>query len=161
MDNDTFNAEIINIFSDGGARGNPGPAAIGFLIKDNQLKLIQKGSEFIGNATNNVAEYKAVIAALASLQTLSNLNSINRINFNVDSLLVAKQLMMQYKIKNNNLVILFNQVKYYENKLGFNILANNDNNLFKNKIIKYQYIPREQNKEADSLVNLVLDSFLQ
>ena len=135
----------IKIYCDGGARGNPGPAGVGFIAKSNNEILI-KYSLFIGKATNNVAEYTAVLKAmewLASNETIEQLN--NEINFYLDSLLVVKQLGGYYKIKNLALKKLAVKIKNIQTKITAKI--------------KFVHIPREKNLQADRLANLAMDNF--
>lgn len=129
---------MVEIFCDGGARGNPGPAAYGFVVKKDD-RLIHVEGGFIGNATNNFAEYTSVIKALEWLE--QNLKGGN-LNFYLDSQLVASQLSGIYKIKNANIRLLVVKVRSLETSFGQ---------------ISYQYIPREKNKEADKMVNIALD----
>lgn len=132
----------LKVYSDGGARGNPGPAASAFIVLRSN-KVIQNESKYLGNATNNFAEYTGVLMALKWLK--DNLeNSKEQIHFLLDSELVVNQLKGKYKIKSENLKPIINQIKTVEK----NIL---------NEII-YYYIPREKNKLADYLVNKVLDA---
>ncbi len=132
----------LNVFTDGGARGNPGPAAVGFVVKDEQGKVLQEGSEFIGRATNNVAEYQAVIKALEWI--ISNIRyQISNIDFFLDSKLIVNQLNGLFKIKNLNLRNLIIKIRRLEKKI--------DGKIF------YYFIPREKNKEADLLVNQALN----
>jgi len=131
----------LKINTDGGSRGNPGPAAIGVIIKDQNHKLIHKFGAVIGQATNNIAEYQAVIAALEWLNKSSL--SIKSISFFLDSTLVVNQLNGLWKVKDPNLrqkVILIRQL---EAPLKCNII--------------YQAIPREKNFEPDLLLNQALD----
>ncbi|QQG47662.1 MAG: ribonuclease HI family protein [Candidatus Woesebacteria bacterium] len=136
----------IKIFTDGGARGNPGPAASAFVVFDSTDKEIYKSSKFIGLTTNNVAEYKALLMALDWLKFFQNLKDLNLINFYLDSELVVKQLTGIYKIKSPDLIPLTLNIKEQEKLI--------------NKKIIYQHIPRGQNKLADKLVNLALDKEL-
>lgn len=126
------------IYTDGGARGNPGPSGIGVAIFDKDKKLIATHKEFIGYATNNQAEYKAVILALEKASVLGAKN----INFFLDSLLVVKQLRGEFRMKNEGLKPLQQQVFRLSNKFSS---------------INYSYVPREQNKVADKLVNEAID----
>jgi ribonuclease HI len=126
------------IYTDGGARGNPGPAAIGGVIYDEKKNKLTEISEFIGHATNNQAEYQAVLAAIKKAKTLE----AEEIEFYLDSKLAANQLSGNFKIKNKGLASLFVQV--YNETLNF-------------KKVSFHYIPREQNKEADRLVNQALN----
>ncbi len=132
----------LTIFCDGGSRGNPGPAGIGVVIeKDKQEKKISK---FIGEATNNQAEYKAVIEALKWIEeNKSQLGPDLNIECFLDSKLVVEQLNQNYKLKNEGLKPLFWQIRDLTLKLGGKI--------------SFQYIPREKNAEADKLVNIALD----
>ncbi len=128
------------VFTDGGARGNPGPAAAAFIVKDNQGKILAKVAKFIGRTTNNVAEYAAVIEALKWI--LKNVQMFKysnvKINFFLDSNLVVNQLNGFFKIKDNKLRDLIIKVRQLERETGGNIL--------------YYFIPREKNKDADFLV---------
>lgn len=128
------------IHSDGGARGNPGPAAIGVVIeKDGNL--VATISECVGETTNNQAEYLAVIAGLEKAQTLG----AEEVECILDSELVVKQLRHEYKVKHKDLTPLF--VKAHNLALSF-------------KKITFRHVRREENKEADALVNKALDSLL-
>jgi ribonuclease HI len=126
------------IYTDGGARGNPGPAGIGAVIYDEDKNIIAEISEYIGETTNNQAEYKAVIAAINKAKELG----VQELEFVLDSELVVKQLNREYKVKNGDLAPLFVQI--YNAVLGF-------------KKVTFKHVPREQNKEADKLVNQALD----
>jgi len=131
----------IKIFTDGGARGNPGPAAIGIVIKDENGRLLKSIGESIGRATNNQAEYQAVIRALDYV--VSEIGEAE-IEIFLDSQLVACQLNGEYKIKDPGLKPLFYRVREQVMKLGGKV--------------SFIHIPREKNKEADLLLNQVLDS---
>lgn len=148
--------ESFSVFCDGGARGNPGPAAAGFLVKDPQDKILVKKGKYIGKTTNNVAEYQAVIEALEWLRQnqkkifnsfLEKTKKPLIINFYLDSLLVVSQLNGKFKIKNLTLKKLAILVKQMERKIKTPIF--------------YFHIFREKNKEADSLVNKALDNILK
>lgn len=127
------------IHTDGGARGNPGPAGIGVVIevagKTHQFK------EFIGRATNNQAEYRAVLLALQEAKQLG----LTHLNFILDSELVVKQLQREYKIKDPELGKLFVQI------------WNLSQEFFE---VNYRHVRREQNREADKLVNDAIDAAL-
>jgi len=135
-------AHQLNIYTDGGARGNPGPAAIGVVIKDQDNKLLHQFSSCIGKTTNNVAEYQGVISALEHLITTKS--KPQSINFFLDSTLVVNQLNGLWKVKDANLRQLVISVRQLEGTLNTNI--------------KYTAIPRQKNHEADSLLNQALDS---
>lgn len=133
----------IQVYCDGGARGNPGPAASAYLVIKNGEVLMKKG-EFLGKATNNVAEYTAVVNALSYLsKNLSSVSNESEIRFYLDSELVVRQLTGIYKVKDVNLSKLFLEVKNLEKKL--------------NKKIIYKHVRRSENSEADFLVNTTLD----
>ncbi len=134
----------IAIYTDGGARGNPGPAAIGTVIaKEGQV--FKKYSHFIGRATNNQAEYEAVIFALKKAKLLFGKKKVKEmgIDFFLDSELVVKQLNHQYKIKEKDLQPLF--IKIWNLIIDFSQ-------------VNFKHIPRGKNKEADRLVNEALDN---
>jgi len=127
------------ICTDGAARGNPGPAAIGATIKDEQDRLLASISRCIGSTTNNQAEYRAIIAALEKAISLG----AREVSLKADSELVVRQLNGQYRVKNQALIPLYQQVKNLSGSLaGFTIA----------------YIPRARNAEADSLANRALDA---
>lgn len=128
----------IIIFSDGGARGNPGPAGIGAVLYDEHKKIIAEISEYLGETTNNQAEYRALIAALKRATSLK----AEEVTCYLDSELVVKQLNREYKIKNKDLAPLFLEV--YNLSLGF-------------RKITFTHIPREQNSAADRLANEAMD----
>jgi len=134
----------LTIYTDGGARGNPGPAAIGVVIYQ-EGQPFKKYSEFIGTATNNEAEYQAVIFALKKVKLLFGKKKAKKmeIEFFIDSELIVKQINHQYKIKEENLQPLFIKV--------WNLMLDFDQ-------IKFSHIPREKNKEADRLLNQELDA---
>lgn len=134
----------LSIFCDGGARGNPGPAAIGFVVFQNN-KIVHKFSKRIGETTNNVAEYQAVIAALEWLsKNYPIIQSSNQlINFYLDSQLIVNQLNGNFKIKNSNLQKLIVRAKNLERKISGEI--------------SYSYVSRRKNKIADALVNQALN----
>lgn len=129
---------ILTIYTDGGSRGNPGPAAAGAIIYNGQIKGGEYG-KYIGIATNNEAEYQAIILALEKAKMLK----AKQINFFLDSELAVKQLNHQYKVKNEKIIPLF--IKIWNAMLDFDKIS-------------FSHIPREKNREADSLVNKILDS---
>jgi len=138
------------VFADGGARGNPGPAAIGFIIKDSSGKTLTKVGKYIGKATNNVAEYRSVIEALKwiknnlqfTIPKESRAASIYNLQFFLDSKLIVNQLNGIFKIKNSDLRNLIIKVRQLEKEVGGNV--------------SYSFILREKNEEADGLVNQTL-----
>lgn len=130
---------MYNIYSDGGARGNPGPAAIGFVVYEKD-KEIHKDKKFIGEQTNNYAEYFAVIDAM-NYCINNNLHTCE-IKFFLDSQLVVKQLNKEYKIKDENLKKMAKTIFTLLNKFTY---------------VSFTHIPRADNKAADKLVNEALD----
>ena len=144
----------LSIYCDGGARGNPGLAAIGFVVYKDR-KIIHKSSKKIGETTNNVAEYQAVIAALDWLINQSTIPGLafgspragshlpSAISFYLDSQLIVNQLNGNFKIKNSNLQKLIVRAKNLERKI--------------NEEISYSYVSRRRNNIADALVNQALN----
>jgi ribonuclease HI len=126
---------VIN--SDGVSRGNPGQAAIGVIIKDERGWLIASISQRIGWATNNQAEYRAIIAALEKALALN----AGQVELNSDSELVVRQIKGQYRVRKKELRPLYERAKELESRLAdFSI----------------KHVPREQNWEADKLANAAL-----
>jgi len=133
------------IHADGGSRGNPGLAAYGAIISDETGSQIVRLGKPIGITTNNQAEYGGVIAALETIkQLISAGKQFSSIEFYLDSDLLVNQLSGLYKIKSPELAVLAIKAKNLEKEISVSIT--------------YKYIPREQNKMADKIVNQVLDS---
>lgn len=130
----------VTVYSDGGARGNPGPAAIGVLICDEKGEMLTDHGETIGETTNNVAEYTAVLVGLE----LAKKFKPDEVDYYVDSELVARQISGQYKIKMPHLQTLCRQVKEKEKFF---------------KKVKFTQVPRthEKLRYVDRLVNQALD----
>ena len=128
----------LKIFTDGGARGNPGPAAIGVVIKNEQGKILASYGEYLGEQTNNYAEYTGIISGLKKAKKLG----ADQVDCFLDSKLVVEQLNGKWKIKEPGLQKLF-------------VKAFNASSKFKKTTFKHVY--RENNVEADRLVNEVLD----
>lgn len=132
------------IYTDGGSRGNPGPAGVGFVIYDEKGEILKKHGEAIGQATNNEAEYRALILALKKIKALFGKDKMKsaQIEIRMDSELIINQLSHKYKIEDAKMQLLFLQV--------WNLLID---------FGSYDFIsiPREQNSEADKLVNQALD----
>ncbi len=126
------------MYSDGGARGNPGKAATAFFIFE-EKNLIAFDGEYLGVTTNNIAEYKALLLGLQ----YSLKKGIKNINCKLDSELVVKQLKGEYKVKNAGIKPIFEEIK--------SMLSNFDS-------VNFEHIKREKNKNADKLVNVILDS---
>ena len=128
------------IYADGASRGNPGPAAIGAIIKDERGRLMTSISQRIGRATNNQAEYRAIIAALEEATRLG----ARQVEIKTDSELVVKQIKGEYRVKKATLKPLYQQVKQQQGSLeGFTIT----------------HILRQQNIEADNLANKALNGY--
>lgn len=136
---DMSNKKLV-IYTDGGARGNPGPAGIGAVLKNEDGKIVATISRYIGETTNNQAEYRAVIVALEKASEFG----VEEIEIFMDSELVVNQLNQKFKVKNKGLAPLF--VETWNLSLGF-------------KKITYRHVRREMNKEADKLVNKAIDSY--
>jgi len=125
------------ICADGASLGNPGLAAIGATIKDEQGRLVASVSQRIGRTTNNQAEYRAVIAALGEAAKLG----ATEVNVYLDSELIVRQINGKYRVKKPALKPLYQQVKQWQSKLeSFTITC----------------IPRQQNKEAHNLAHSAL-----
>jgi len=134
----------ITVHTDGGARGNPGPAAIGVYITDASGQVVREVKETIGNATNNFAEYQAVATALEVLkQIYGQATKTTQFEIKLDSELVQRQLAHVYQIKEPGLVPLFIMIH--------NLRVSNFPHL------SFTHVPRAKNKEADRLVNEALD----
>jgi len=135
----------IIIYTDGGSRGNPGPAAIGVVFCNEKNQIIKKYSQYLGeNLTNNEAEYQAVIFALKKFKALfgKKLAKNTEIELRLDSELLIKQLEGEYKILEPKIQPLF--IAVWNLKLDF-------------QKVKFKLISREKNKEADQMVNEELD----
>jgi len=127
------------LFTDGGSRGNPGPAAAGIFLCTPDKSFVKEVGVYLGKGTNNEAEYKAL---LIGLKTAAKYSAKNLVCF-LDSELLVKQLNGVYKMKNKRLKVFFDEIKMLEK--GF-------------EVVNYKHVPREKNKKADSLVNEVLDN---
>lgn len=133
------------IYCDGGSRGNPGPSASAYVVTDDE-KLIHKEGKFLGINTNNYAEYQAVLMAINWISNESMFKDYKKeIIFNLDSQLVERQLNGFYKVKNETLKILHDDIKTKLQKLKLNI--------------SFKWNFRSNNTLADSLVNEELDKF--
>jgi ribonuclease HI len=123
---------------DGGARGNPGPAAIAAVIEDGSGEVLEERSEAIGTATNNIAEYRALLLGIERAAALG----AERLELIGDSELIVRQVKGEYKVKDENLRTLHRQVR--EALEGFEVWS-------------IRHVRREENAEADRLVNEELD----
>ncbi len=133
-----FADEILVIYTDGGSRGNPGPAAIGFVVGG------RKYGEAIGHTTNNVAEYRAVISALKKAKQLLGKSVAKKtaLDIRMDSKLIVEQMNGRYKILEPDLQTLF--LELWNMKQDF-------------KSAHFSHVPRAENKDADAMVNQALD----
>jgi ribonuclease HI len=123
---------------DGGSRGNPGPAAYGVVIRNGKGEIVARLKKYIGQSTNNVAEYFGLIAALDYAQA----HGIRTLRVESDSELMVKQMRGQYKVKSADLMPLFERAKKMSQAL---------------ESFRIDHVYREQNREADALVNQALD----
>ncbi|MCX6760690.1 MAG: ribonuclease HI family protein [Candidatus Nealsonbacteria bacterium] len=136
----------IIIYTDGGSRGNPGRAAIGVVFCNEKGQVCKKYSDYLGdNLTNNEAEYQAVVFALQKFKALfgKKLAESSEVEMRMDSELLVKQLNGEYKVLEPKIQELF--LKVWNLKIDF-------------QKVRFNFIPRERNKEADALVNECLDS---
>ena len=127
------------LFTDGGSRGNPGPAAAAYVLETEDGHVLAAHGEVIGVATNNVAEYRALVAGLAKALELG----VDELDVVSDSELVVKQMNGEYKVKNAALVDLSLEAAKIARQLGK---------------VRYRAVRRTQNELADSLVNEALDA---
>jgi ribonuclease HI len=129
---------MIVAYIDGGARGNPGPAGYGVRIEDEMGGLITEFSGFLGSATNNVAEYNGLLAALRYARDHGH----RKVRIKSDSELLVKQMRGEYRVKNAGLQPLFQQARTLAEDLDR---------------VVYEHVRREQNKDADRLANVAMD----
>jgi len=129
---------MLEVFADGGSRGNPGHAAYGFVVKKDGMIVKEEGG-YLGIETNNFAEYTALVKALTYLESGAKGEEIHVF---LDSQLVVSQLSGIYKVKSPKIRELVIKVRELEPAF---------------KVVKYQHILRDKNKEADRLVNIALD----
>jgi len=134
--------KILKVYTDGGARGNPGPAAIGIVVKNQNGQTIFQQGRAIGWATNNQAEYQALIAALSWIK--DNHPQAEKIDFFLDSQLVVSQMQGKYRVKSAKIKPLWQKAKQLETSLP-------------PVKVDYHLIPRSLNHEADRLLNQALD----
>lgn len=131
---------VLHLYTDGGSRGNPGESAIGCVLVDPlEGKVLKEYKEAIGIFTNNVAEYRALIAGL---ELAKNFHP-NRLVCHLDSELIVKQLSGEYRVKMHTLQPLIEEIRELES-----IFAD----------VSYVHVPRDENKKADMLVNQALDA---
>lgn len=136
----------IIVFTDGGARGNPGPAALGVYIQDESGKELASIGKTLGETTNNVAEYSAIVEGMNWLLQNKQRLEIKKVSFYMDSQLAYSQLNGIYKVKDPRIREFVFEIRKKENELGVPIT--------------YAHIRREQNTKADFMVNQALDNQL-
>lgn len=136
---------MYTLYTDGGARGNPGPAGAGAVIFDRNLKKIAEAQKFLGVQTNNWSEYEAVIIGLERLKEIVPASELpsTKVLVRLDSQLVQRQLMGEYRVKDPELYKQYLKIK--------NILTTT----FPNTV--FEHVRREQNTEADKLANQAMD----
>jgi ribonuclease HI len=127
------------LFTDGGARGNPGPAAYGFVLETEDGTVLAAEGEAIGNATNNVAEYSGLIAGLQKAVELQ----LPEVEVVSDSELMVKQMRGEYRVKNEALRELYDEATALARRVGN---------------VEYRHVKRAHNELADKLVNDALDA---
>jgi probable phosphoglycerate mutase len=128
------------VWTDGGARGNPGPAGYGVVVTDRDGQVLAELSEGIGWATNNVAEYQGVLAGLRQARLLG----APRVLMRADSLLVVNQQLGRWKVRNEGLRPLADEARRLAR--GF-------------QRVTWQHVPRERNRRADALANRAMDRY--
>lgn len=131
---------LLKIYCDGGARGNPGPAAAGVAVLDEHDTVIAEFGHYLGEATNNFAEYKAVILAFEKLKDFR----ADKVEFYLDSELVVRQLNGQYRVRHATLQPLHAAIQHEIKQFG--------------RPVSFTHVPRALNKLADAQVNHVLDA---
>jgi ribonuclease HI len=129
---------LIVAYIDGGSRGNPGPAGYGVRIEDEQATLVEELRGALGVATNNVAEYHGLLAALAWAAE----RGVAALEIRSDSELLVKQMLGVYRVKNPGLQPLHQQARLLATRVGR---------------VRFQHVRRELNKDADRLANLAMD----
>jgi ribonuclease HI len=127
------------LFTDGGARGNPGPAAYGYVLEAEDGTMLASHGEYIGSATNNVAEYSGLVAGLRKAVELQ----VAEVEVVSDSELMVKQMRGEYRVKNEALREFFIEAGRLARQVG---------------IVEYRHVRRAHNEEADRLVNEALDA---
>ncbi len=128
---------MYTLYFDGCSKGNPGPAGAGYVIVNDEGEEMMSGRKFLGNATNNIAEYKALIFGLKNAVS----NNITNLNVKGDSKLIIEQVTLRWKCKSENLKPLLKKCLEYVK-------------LFDD--VTFEWIPRDENKRADILCNLAL-----
>lgn len=132
-------SKVFVLYTDGGARGNPGPAGAGALLLAPDGTEVEAISAYLGEQTNNQAEYRALLLGLQAAID----NDVQELDVRMDSELIVKQMKGEYKVKNHGMKILHDQAKLLVAKFD---------------VVNFSHIPREQNSDADALVNQAIDA---
>ncbi|MBI4436838.1 MAG: ribonuclease HI family protein [Candidatus Omnitrophica bacterium] len=135
----SYEDEFVSLFIDGASRGNPGPAGIGVVFRNGTNHTLKEFGKFIGETTNNVAEYTALIYGLQE----ALIQKVKRVTVYTDSELLARQIQGKYKVKEPHLKVLRDQVRYLIQ--GFNRFG-------------IHHLPRRENRQADKLANQAIDA---
>lgn len=133
----------ISVYTDGGSRGNPGPAGYGLVIYDQHQQIIHQNQQYLGIKTNNEAEYSGLLAALTWVVANQDKLNIQKVIFHSDSELLVRQLTGQYKVKSVNIKPLFAQAQVLLSQLQVPV--------------SFHHLYRESNTLADSLANAAMD----
>ena len=133
---------VFTLRCDGGSRGNPGPGALGYVLCDDKGHEVEARGEYLGVCTNNVAEYRSLIAGLVAAAR----HEVRTLVVRMDSELVVRQMLGQYKVKNEGLKPLHAEARVAATKVG---------------AVRFESVPRDDNGRADGLVNEALDQALR
>ena len=133
--------QVWTLRCDGGSRGNPGPGALGYVLSDPAGREVEARGEYLGVCTNNVAEYRSLLAGLAAAAR----HGVRTLVVRMDSELVVRQMMGQYKVKNEGLKPLHAEARAALARVG---------------VVRFESVPRDDNGRADGLVNEALDRAL-
>lgn len=128
----------MKVYCDGGSRGNPGPAASGAVLVNDAGEVVETAQEFLGTATNNVAEYNAVVLGIGLVRK----HELESVEFLLDSQLVVRQLNGQYKVKHPDMKVQFDKIQRLLHGLD----------------IRFTHVPRAENHLSDTVVNQCLDA---
>ena len=134
--------DVWTLRCDGGSRGNPGPGALGYVLCDASGREVEARGEFLGVCTNNVAEYRSLIAGLEAAAR----HGVRTLVVRMDSELVVRQMLGQYKVKNEGLKALHTEARHAVARVG---------------AVRFESVPRDDNGRADALVNEALDQALR
>lgn len=132
------------LHTDGGSRGNPGPAAFGFIVLADDGEVLLEGGEYLGVGTNNEAEYQGLVAGLSAVLQFAHLDRVESLDIKLDSQLVVEQALGHWKIKEQRLLPFVQRARQLLQQIPCNY------RLF--------YVPRAENALADAKVNSILDA---